>query len=580
MFRIRRVYDDVLPINREALRQAKEILKSHFGAVSPAALERIGDELRNPFKHRFRTILYVAEDGRHAVKGFALVMHDPQEHFCYLDFMAAARGMTGRGVGGALYERVRQDAKTLGAGGIFFECLPDDPADCPNEEMLGQNIARLAFYERYGARPIIKNKYHMRMKPTNICMPYLVYDGLDSPVPLTRRLVRRVVRSILERKYGDVATPEYVGKVVNSFRDDPARLRDFRYLKGPVPGRAAKANGALDRIGLVVNDRHAIHHVRERGYVESPVRIESVLAEITPSGLFERIQPRDFPERRITAVHDRGFVEYLKRACTLVPEGSSIYPYVFPTRNTARPPKDLSMRAGYYCIDTFTPLNRNAYVAAKRAVDCALTAAASIVEGRHLAYALVRPPGHHAERKVFGGFCYFNNAAIAAEYLCAYGKVAVLDIDYHHGNGTQDVFYERADVLTISIHGHPNIAYPHFTGFEDETGAGPGDGYNLNLPLPERQDGGQYRRALAMALARVECFNPLFLVVCLGLDTAKGDPTGTWTLGAKDFEANGRMIGEKGYTTLVVQEGGYRTRTLGTNALHFFRGLVEGSGAR
>jgi hypothetical protein len=141
----------------------------------------------------------------------------------------------------------------------------------------------------------------------------------------------------------------------------------------------------------------------------------------------------------------------------------SVYPYVFPIRNVARPPKDLAVRAGYYCIDTFTPLNHNAFPVAARAVDCAMTAAQRVLEGARVAYALVRPPGHHAERRSFGGFCYLNSAAVAANYLSGYGRVAMLDVDYHHGNGQQTIFYRRADVLTVSLHGHPSFAYPYFT---------------------------------------------------------------------------------------------------------------------
>jgi acetoin utilization deacetylase AcuC-like enzyme len=269
-------------------------------------------------------------------------------------------------------------------------------------------------------------------------------------------------------------------------------------------------------------------------------------------------------------------VEYLKRACALVPEGKSIYPYVFPVRNAARPPKDLPLRAGYYCIDTFTPLNRNAWLAAERAVDCALTGARCILEGYRIAYALVRPPGHHAERRSFGGFCYLNSGAIAAHYLSRFGQVAVLDLDYHHGNGTQDIFYGRADVLTVSIHGHPRHTYPYFSGFEDEKGEDADLGYNLNLPLPENLDGPAYRLALERAVRRVQRSRPRFLVVSLGLDTAKGDPTGSFTLGAQDFRENGRRLGRLGLPILVVQEGGYRTRSLGANACHFFAGLWEG----
>ncbi|MGB5540674.1 MAG: acetylpolyamine amidohydrolase, partial [Gammaproteobacteria bacterium] len=161
-------------------------------------------------------------------------------------------------------------------------------------------------------------------------------------------------------------------------------------------------------------------------------------------------------------------------------------------------------------------------------------------------------------------------------YLSRYGKVVVLDVDYHHGNGTENIFYRRADVFTISLHGHPRMTYPYFSGFEDERGEGEGLGYNLNVPLPEGLDGAAYRQHLARALKQVARFEPRYLVLGLGLDTAKGDPTGSFTLTTRDFHENGRMIGALGLPTLVTQEGGYRTRSLGQNARYFFQGLWEG----
>ena len=153
----------------------------------------------------------------------------------------------------------------------------------------------------------------------------------------------------------------------------------------------------------------------------------------------------------------------------------------------------------------------------------------------------------------------------------------MLDIDYHHGNGTQDIFYERSDVLTISLHGHPRFAYPYFNGFADEVGEGAGKGYNLNIPLAEKLNGEQYREALRKALKRIRRFHPCFLIVSLGLDPAKDDPTGTWSLQAKDFWENGKMIGATHVPTVIVQEGGYRIRSLGINARHFFLGLWAGT---
>jgi acetoin utilization deacetylase AcuC-like enzyme/GNAT superfamily N-acetyltransferase len=574
MFRIRRIYDDLLPRDQEAVSQVQDILRSQFSALSKEEITKLPHQLRNPVKYRFRPILFVAEAQR-VVKGFALLLHASDPDFCYLDFISTTRAVMGRGIGGALYDRVRDEARLLTTTGLFFECLPDDPELCPNPAMLRQNVARLRFYERYGARPIINTRYET---PVGRCVdnpPYLVFDNLDSGRTLSREQGRRIVRAILERKYRRLCGPDYIEMVVSSFTDDVVQLRPPRYQSKPV--QRVKAAIPSDRkIGLIVNDEHAVHHVRERGYVEAPVRIGVILKELEKADLFERLAPRHFPEKHIRAVHDPQFVDYLKKVCSHTPDARSVYPYVFPIRNTARRPVDLSVQAGYYCIDTFTPLNQSAYLAASRAVDCALTGAEALLEGRRLVYALVRPPGHHAERRVFGGFCYFNSTAIAAQYLSRHGKVAILDIDYHHGNGQQNIFYERSDVLTLSLHGHPRFAYPYFTGFEDEKGSGPGAGLNVNLPLPEDVAGARYRECLREMLRKIVRFSPRFLLVAFGLDTAKGDPTGTFTLLSHDFEENGRMIGSLRIPTLVVQEGGYRIRVIGVNARHFFTGLWSG----
>ena len=527
-------------------------------------------------KYRFRSILFVAEGSKGSIDGFALLFHAPALEFCYLDYVSATRQKMGSGIGGALYERVREEALDLNTVGFFFECLPDDPVLSRNPEIRKQNAARLRFYERYGARPIVNTGYETPLKPGGDNPPYLVYDDLGQDIELSRDTAREIVRAILERKYKGVCPRDYVEMVVASFRDDPVHLREPKYVKKPpVPVRHEIP---MDRrIMLVINDRHGIHHVEERGYVESPVRIDAILKELDNTDLFQKVAPHHFSEKHIKAVHSAAFVDYFKKVCAGLEPGASIYPYVFPVRNRARPPKDLPIRAGYYCIDTFTPINGNAYLAAKQAVDCALTTVKKLLEGYLLAYALVRPPGHHAEPSSFGGFCYFNSAAVAAQLLSTYGKVAILDIDYHHGNGQQAIFYERSDVLTISIHGHPSIAYPYFSGFVSERGRGAGKGYNVNIPLPENIDGELYRRVLNDALRRITRFHPKFLVIALGLDTAKEDPTGSWCLEAADFEAIGKMISSLRLPTLVVQEGGYDTRVLGINARSFFTGLWSGA---
>ncbi len=185
MFRIRRIYDDILPVNRAAIFRAQEVLRVQFPALAEKDIAKLPEQLRNPLKYRFRSILYVADDHRGRVKGFALMLHDPDLRFCYLEYISAAEKMTGRGIGGALYERLREEALTLGSLGIFFECLPDDPSLCRDPEILKQNRARLKFYEKYGARPIAGTAYETPVKPGDDNPPYMVYDNLGqdaSPV--------------------------------------------------------------------------------------------------------------------------------------------------------------------------------------------------------------------------------------------------------------------------------------------------------------------------------------------------------------------------------------------------------------
>lgn len=573
MFRIRRIYDDVLPVNQQAIAEVREIFLEHFAGEPMSDMDQLGEKLQNPLLYRFRMVLYVAENSKGHVSGFATVLHEADLRFSFLDYLAVAGKTAGRGVGAALYDFIRDEAAAERALALFFECLPDDAAACADPVLRKQNAARLKFYEQYGARPLVGTAYETPLPGgSSDNVPHLVIDRLGNEAKLDPSFLREVIRAILERKYGNVCPPDYVRRVVESVPNDLIELRAYRYVKTRVEEKPSTAP-FRDRIALIVSDRHDIHHIRERGYVESPVRISAILSELKASDLFEIVKPREYPLRHIEATHDPDLVDYLKKACRNTPAGKSVYPYVFPIRNRTRPPKDLSIRAGYYCIDTFTPINNNAFPAALRGVDCAVTAADEILRGRRMAYALVRPPGHHAERASFGGFCYFNNAAVAAQYLCRFGKVAILDIDYHHGNGQQDIFYDRADVLTVSIHGDPGFAYPYFTGFADEIGVGEGEGFNVNIALPETQDGGQYRMALTKAVKRIRHFAPAFLVIALGLDPAKGDPTGTWSLGPKDFEENGRLIRTLNLPTVIVQEGGYRTRTLGKNARSFFQGL-------
>jgi acetoin utilization deacetylase AcuC-like enzyme len=575
MFRIRKVQDDLYPMNRHAIEQVKEIMRVQFSELSEDKIQAISEQLRNPLKFKFRSILFVAENLGSKVKGFALLMHAPDRNFCFLDFIATRKEDAPSGIGGALYERCREEAILLKASGIYMESLPDDPELCRFPQVLQQNISRLKFWERFGVRPVINTLYETPVREGDDCPPYLLLDTLGKLINPTREQGRVIVQAILRRKYGDLCPEEYIQKVVDSFQDDPLMLRPFRYKREPSPAEIIPLKVTKKPIMLVYNNNHSVHHIRERGYVESPVRIENVLKVLRTSNCFTEVPPRFFPEKTIREVHSAEMVNFLKDISAATPEGAMVYPYIFPVRNPDKKPRELNLLAGYYCMDTFTPIHRNVWDVSRSAVDCALTCASALVEGHPITYALVRPPGHHAESNMYGGFCYLNSAAVAANYLSKFGTVAMIDLDYHHGNGQQDIFYQRNDVLTISLHGHPTNTYPYFCGYRDEKGKGPGLGFNYNYPLKEQTSPPEYRQVLAEALKVVEKFDPTYIVISFGLDLAKGDPTGTFAFKPKDFEKNGRMIGSLGKPVLVVQEGGYNNTTLGNNALRFMEGLYE-----
>ena len=573
MIRIRKITNPYLEANVRKIEVVKEILRVQFPAVSERKIGDLDAQFVDPLSHRYQSSLFIAEDIHESVKAFALMLYMPDIGFCFLDYIAASPDSASSGLGGALYERIREEAISLDAVGLFFECLPDDPSLCKDPKTLEQNRRRLAFYERFGARPVANTLYETPVKPEDDCPPYLVFDGLGQRQTVSASEARAIVRAILERKYGDYSGPEYNNMVINSITDDPVVIRPPRYTRKKILPEPSASVPEKKKIWLAVNDRHSIHHVRERGYVESPVRVKSILKELDKSGLFRKGKISEYPDRHILAVHDRNYFNYFRKVSQSIPKGQSVYPYVFPLRYATRAPKDLSVRAGYYCFDTFTPLNQDAFLAARWGVNCVMSAADELLAGTRYAYVLTRPPGHHTERSVFGGFCYFNNCAVAAHYLSRNGRVAILDIDYHHGNGQQQIFYDRSDVLTVSIHGHPSFAYPYFSGFEEEKGEGEGFGFNHNFPLPEKVTHEQYVKVLSRAVNLIKKFKPDYLIVALGLDPAKGDPTGTWSFSHSNFAANGELIGNLKLPTLVVQEGGYRNQSLGINARAFFTGL-------
>jgi acetoin utilization deacetylase AcuC-like enzyme/ribosomal protein S18 acetylase RimI-like enzyme len=575
MFRISHVLGAHREVDRRRIAEAHALLTSYFKSYADDP-EYITRKLTTQTAKGVPAVLLIAYGERDEVLGFALADYFESIGFGYLDFIVTRPERRGRGLGGALYEALREDMIARGARGLFLEVPTDDSGQVTDPAALKQNRTRLRFYERYGALPVVGTLYDQPIRPGNPVEPRLLYDPLNSTRPLAADELRAVILNILTHRYRYAPNGSYVKQVLGSVKESPVRIRRPRYTR---PGdERLKLPRRLHPLKVFYSDRHALHHVRERGYVERPARVDVILKALEVLPDVERMPTRNFGERPIRAVHDADFVNYLRNFCQDLPDGEMVYPYVFPIRRTDRPPRDRSRRAGYYCIDTFTPLSRDAYKAARAAVNVALSGAEALLAGHQLVYSLCRPPGHHAERDTYGGFCYFCNGAIAAQHLAEkLGRVAVLDVDYHHGNGTQDIFYDRADVLTVSIHGHPSFAYPYFAGFEDELGDGEGRGFNRNFPLPEEVHDARYLDALDDALTAVKAFRPEALVVSLGLDIAKADPTGTWSVTREGLFEVGRRVGAAGLPTLLVQEGGYNIRSLGRNAARMLTGVCAGA---
>jgi acetoin utilization deacetylase AcuC-like enzyme/ribosomal protein S18 acetylase RimI-like enzyme len=575
MFRISHIMGVHRQHDRRCIEEVRELFESAFPdfASQPDYIPR---KLIEQSARGVPAILLVAHGDADRVIGFALADYFESIEYAYLDFIVTEAARRGRGQGGALYEALREEMIARGAKGLFLEVPSDDPKQVASAANLRANKARLRFYERYGARPVLGTLYDQPIRPGNPPEPRLLYDPLRNEKPLDPASLRDVIRLILTHRYNYDEDDPYVAKVVASATDPHMRIRDP--IEPSAKDKHPKRPRRLHPLKVFCSARHSLHHIRERGYVERPARVDVILKAISDLPDVERLPVRNFGEGPIRAVHDKDFVNYLKKICQELPKGELLYPYVFPIRRTDRPPYDRAVRAGYYCIDTFTPLSTDAYKAARAAVNVALSGASSILDGQPLVYSLCRPPGHHAERDTYGGFCYFCNGAIAAQYLASrLGKVAVLDVDYHHGNGTQDIFYTRNDILTVSIHGHPNFAYPYFSGFADEKGEGEGLGFNHNLPLAEDVHDGRYLEALDEALGIVRRFKPEALVVSLGLDIAKADPTGTWSVTPEGLYEIGRRIGGMKYPTLLVQEGGYNIRFLGRNAARLLTGVCAGA---
>ena len=314
---------------------------------------------------------------------------------------------------------------------------------------------------------------------------------------------------------------------------------------------------------------------------ECPERAKIVLERVQAVGLGAVIRPARHGLAPVLRVHDQDFVDFLSTAAAewaATGARGEALPDCFPARRmTQRRPTSIAGRLGYYAMALETSITPGTWEAACAAADVALTAAGRLKRGERAAFALCRPPGHHAARDLYGGYCFLNNAAIAAQYLRDQGaeRVAVLDVDFHHGNGTQDIFYDRADVLFVSIHGDPADAFPYFSGYADETGAGAGDGQTLNLPLPPGTAFPAWRAALEVGLARIRAFAADALVVSLGVDTFAGDPISFFKLESADFTSYGRLIAGCGLPTVFVLEGGYAVADIGVNVVNVLTGFEQ-----
>lgn len=313
---------------------------------------------------------------------------------------------------------------------------------------------------------------------------------------------------------------------------------------------------------------------------ECPERANNVLSAIREQNFGELILPRQFPDEVIRRIHEPDYIEFLQTVWQeWVASGQ--------TASNARPDtfvgngmryaetKTIWGKLGRYSFDATSPFVEGSWQAIRTSANIALTAAEKIRDGERRAFALCRPPGHHATTNYCGGYCYLNNTALAAQSFLDAGaaRVAVLDVDYHHGNGTQSIFYKRNDVLTISLHADPALEYPFFLGYDDEPGDGVGHGFNVNYPLPFGTAWDTFEVALNDALSQIGRFSPDILVVALGLDTFADDPTTYFAITTDDFERMGGAISALDLPTLIVLEGGYSVEHIGENTIRFLSGI-------
>jgi acetoin utilization deacetylase AcuC-like enzyme len=341
-----------------------------------------------------------------------------------------------------------------------------------------------------------------------------------------------------------------------------------------------------------LNPHHALHHGKVemfRGALvpcfEVPARADFVRRELEARKLGPVESPPAFGDETIARIHSRRYLDFLEGAWSewvaLDPANAErdAIPSYWPIRSFRSDvlPASFPARLGLFSYDAGSPLTAGTWQAARSGADCAMAAAQALLQGERSAFALTRPPGHHAGVDFFGGYCFLNNAAIAAQHLRDAGleKVAILDIDYHHGNGTQAIFYGRADVFFASVHGDPHTEYPYYLGYAAERGEGAGEGFNLNLPLRKGTGFAAWREAMQSALQAIAKFGPQALVVSLGMDTFEGDPISGFTLQSADYLRVGEDLAAAKLPTAFVFEGGYAVDEVGINAVNVLEGFQQ-----
>lgn len=316
---------------------------------------------------------------------------------------------------------------------------------------------------------------------------------------------------------------------------------------------------------------------------ESPERVELVLKRVRDIELGEVREPEAFGLDPVLAVHDRDYVEFLASCWdewqALGREGEAIA-WIWPTRTMPGRviPECIDGRLGHYSLSADTSICEGTFEAAEASKDIALSAVKHTLAGGEPSFGLCRPPGHHAATDQFGGYCFFNNAAIAAQYALDQGRrrVAILDVDFHHGNGTQQIFYERDDVLFVSLHGDPKHCFPYYLGHADESGMGAGEGFNLNYPMAPGSSFDVWSRALDDALTQICELGCELIIVSLGVDAFEDDPISEFKLTSDDFTEVGKRIAQAGLPTTFLMEGGYAVEEIGINVVNVLSGFEAG----